>query len=63
MDAVKDGRQLMQNEGAPPEPVLRFDILYGLWAPGPNGKPVRVENGPDHPNYRYQYQRTGDSTV
>lgn len=100
MDRVRDGRDKMQNDGhEPPEPVLRFDVLYGVWKPGPHGRPIRVESGPrhpltferdafvlhypmprrvqemiddgvlrtdsvpEHPNYRYTQERTGESTV
>lgn len=64
-DAVRDGRHLMQQEDTGRPRIAINPKSFTLWL-DPNEpweRGTMADELPDHPNYRYPQERTGDSTV
>jgi hypothetical protein len=68
-DKVEDGRDLMVNDGMKPALAFHPKAFSMVW-PMPKRIDILIGTGvlrapgvPEHPNYRYQYERTGEATV
>lgn len=64
-DAVRDGRDLMENDGMGPRlsvPRFRFGF-EDLRASTSSWLAQRFLDAPAHPNYRERFQRMGDAPV